>query len=164
MSLNVANLNLLISSHLSGNIPMRNLLRVGWMICVLALPHLGCSSKSDPRVTGTLIDNGQSVKVAENEAVEITFFAAKTDAAVNQAIGEFDAATGAFRVRGPEKEGIPPGEYKIAIACSPLDDDSKDRFAGKFTEENTPLRYTVTDHTIQEIVIDVGKKTVTKKQ
>jgi hypothetical protein len=142
---------------------MHKLWRFSVAISVFGLGLAGCLGRSLPRVTGTVQENGKAIQVKEDEECSIAFHAMNADANVNLASGDFDRSTGAFRVHSPEQEGIPPGEYKISITFYPQEDQSKDRFANAFSEENTPLRYTVTDIPVQEVVVDVGKKSVTKK-
>jgi uncharacterized protein CbrC (UPF0167 family) len=58
---------------------------------------------------------------------------------------------------------MPPGEYKIVVTCTTTDNKAIDRYKGAFSDEKTPLTYTVTNDSSQEIVIDLRKKSVTKK-
>jgi hypothetical protein len=123
---------------------------------------IGCG-ESGARVTGSLQEGGKPVVLKENEEISISFVSVDPEAKVNLATADYHADRGAFTVRGPERDSIPAGEYKIVIALTPYQENTPDRFGGAFAEEKTPLRYTVTNDSTQEIVIDVQEKSVKKK-
>jgi hypothetical protein len=123
----------------------------------------GCGGEKHVKITGILLDNGQPVKPKETEEITIQFLATKPDTKIQNALADFDVETSTFTLHSPESAGIPPGEYKIVMSCTTTDEHVRDRFKGIFTEEKTPLVYTVTNDSSQEIVIDVKTKKVTKK-
>ena len=74
---------------------------------------------------------------------------------------EFKRDDSSFNFVGPKLGLVPPGEYKIAVTVRPR--EGADRYAGAFGSENSPLVYKVTNEPKQELVIDLKKKTVTRK-
>jgi len=133
------------------------------VLCLVTLGSTGCGSNGNARVTGVVLDGGKPIQVKAEEELSITFHAAKPGAQVDLASVHFDPATSSFTVHGPTGEGLPPGDYKIAITCNPYQEEAKDRFSQAFSAEKTPLRYTVSSTSSQELVIDVAAKSVTKK-
>jgi hypothetical protein len=142
---------------------MRNVHIYYLLFCVLGLGLVGCSTQTNAQITGTVLNDGQPISVGENEELTLSFHAVDPDAKVNLAFANYDRASGVFTLFSPTQPGVPPGEYKISLSYHPYQQENKDRFAGDFSAEKTPLRYTVPDTASQEIVIDVAKKTVTKK-
>ncbi|MBI3821870.1 MAG: hypothetical protein HY289_04215 [Planctomycetes bacterium] len=123
----------------------------------------GCSGERHVHIAGTLLEGGQPLQPKENEEVTITFVAINPHAKVQIGNAEFEPSASSFTVHGPLNDGIPPGEYRIVVRCTPYQEDEPDRFAGAFSEEKTPLRYTVTHDRSQEIVVDLKARTVTNK-
>ena len=117
----------------------------------------GCHG-SEGRVAGVLLKKGQHISLTEEEQITITLLATDPKAEITQADADYDPADGTFKVHGPVRDGIPPGEYRIVLRWTASDEE--DRFQGVFSEENTPLSYTVVAGKAQEIVIDVDEKTV----
>jgi hypothetical protein len=74
---------------------------------------------------------------------------------------DFKAEDATFVFVGPSEGLVPEGNYKIAVIVRQR--DGSDRLNDQFTPENTPLTYTVNGDRKQEIVIDITKKTVTRK-
>jgi hypothetical protein len=56
----------------------------------------------------------------------------------------------------------PPGKYAVWISAE-MKGDAESRFAHLFTSGESPFIADVTDQQDQFFVIDIGKKTVTKK-
>lgn len=133
------------------------------LVCASLLLISGCSGDRHVQVTGTLLDGSQPVQPKDGEELTVTFVAVNQDAKMQVGTAEFESAGGSFTVHGSTRDGIPPGEYRIVVRCTPYTEDEPDRFAGAFSEDKTPLRYTVTDDRAQEIVIDIKGKTVTRK-
>lgn len=150
-----------------------------FLFLVLALPAFacfGCGSSSDSGeniiVKGKLTDNGKPFALdpsklslpkgasaappgAESSVVRIVFLPANGK---DQYPATFNAETGTFEVLGPNKQGIKPGSYKVAITAniSPVaKGDQGDYFGGKFSPSHTPIVREVKPG--QEIDIDLSK-------
>jgi hypothetical protein len=134
------------------------------LAAVLMLPALiGCGGKPTVQVRGSLQQNGQPYQLAQDEQVQITFSGDGADGV------PFSASTrvkqdSTFVLSGPANRGVPPGTYKITMSAQIYGPKNEgDRFLGTFSDETSPLTYTATSDAQQEIVVDVVKKTVTKK-
>jgi hypothetical protein len=122
---------------------------------------VGCGGTGSVQVRGTLQRDGKPYQFAKNEQVQITFSGSGPD---GKTAGVRVNDDGTFILTGPVNRGLPPGTYKITLSAEiygPKNDG--DRFRGAFSDEKSPLSYAVTADAVQEIVVDVGKKTVTKK-
>src|SRR5687768_10128812 len=89
----------------------------------------GCGEPG-ARVSGVLQEDGKPVTPKENEEIEMSLVSLQPDANVSSAIVDVDSSTGSFTVRGPERQTIPPGEYKVVVTLAPYQEAEKDRFKG----------------------------------
>jgi hypothetical protein len=123
----------------------------------------GCSGERGATITGRFEEDGQPLQLADKEHVYLSLIPVSKDDKSSRANpgADVNRDDGTFKFIGPGQGLVPAGEYKIAIAIRPR--EAPDRLAGQFTEANTPLRYTVTDEPNQELVIDLVKKTVSRK-
>jgi hypothetical protein len=128
--------------------------------CGLVLPLVGCSGGSGVAVEGKVLVNGQPYKVADAEQLQITFLGTGADGKGISASANYDASTSSLTVSGPTGKGIPPGSYKIAVSSSTYGPKQTDRLRGMFEADRTPLAYNVTTDPVQNIVIDLGRRTV----
>jgi hypothetical protein len=132
------------------------------LVVVLGLV-VGCGGKPSVQVRGTFQKDGKPYQFAKDEQVQITFSGVGPDG-IPFSAGVRVKDDGTFILTGPANRGVPPGTYKITLSAEiygPKNDG--DRFRGAFSDEKSPLSYAVTAESVQEIVVDVGKKTVTKK-
>jgi len=65
---------------------------------------------------------------------------------------EVNQDTGVIRPDGPQKKGMPPGKYRVALAL--MDEKKRDVFGGKFDTENSPYIFEVDEDT-EELVVDL---------
>lgn len=123
----------------------------------------GCSGEKGATLVGTLVEDGQPVQVAEKEIVLLSVTPTDSDEKSLKASpgAEFKRDDASFRFVGPGKGLVPPGSYKVSLTIRPR--EGTDRFGGIFSGDASPLTYTVTAESIQEIIIDVKKKTITRK-
>jgi hypothetical protein len=124
---------------------------------------VGCGGKPSVQVRGTLQKDGKSYQFAKDEQVQITISGVGPDG-IPFSVPARVKDDGSFVLTGPVNRGLAPGTCKITVSAEiygPKNDG--DRFGGAFSEEKSPLSYVVTADSVQEIVVDVGKKTVTKK-
>jgi hypothetical protein len=133
-------------------------------LSVVLLAHLaGCGDRSNVQVKGTLLKDGKPYQLAQDEQVQVTFAGEDFRGAAFSASARVQPDS-TFVMQGAANRGIPPGTYKIALSAEIYGPKNEgDRFNGAFAENKTPLSYTVTKDGVQEIVVDVGKKTVSKK-
>src|SRR3954447_1933704 len=117
----------------------------------LALLMTGCGS-SDPgaRITATLETAGKPYAVRGDEELFLSLVPKTDSADLRGGNAQYDHGRNVFLV----PEALAPGEYKIVLECT--DAKYQDRFKGAFSEEHTPLHYTVTTDKEQAIVIDLG--------
>ena len=123
---------------------------------------VGCAP-STVTVHGTLHKDGKPYQLVPDEQVQITFAGEGTNG-VPFSAGARVKDDSTFILSGPSNQGIPAGTYRIAIGAQIYGPKNEgDRFNGDFEQAATSLTYTVTADPLQEIVVDVAKKTVTKK-
>lgn len=123
----------------------------------LGLCLTGCG-KSDPVLQGRLIKDGQPVTLKEEEEISITFLPKDQGPAAG---ADFDKDSGTFKVAGPNRKGLPPGDYKVSVTKT-VYPEGKDLFAGEFSESKT-MPFTIGPEGIQKIVIDLSAKTVSRE-
>jgi hypothetical protein len=132
-------------------------------LAVLALS--GCGS--GVRLRGRVVADGQPVTVPDGTALTLTF----TEAADGEQAGHSYAALvdpdGAFTCEGPPGAGLPPGRYKVMVSSTATDPAvaaaALKRFPGVSDPKTTPLTYEVNGEREQQIVIDLGKRTVRRE-
>ena len=138
--------------------------RETWPLVVIVLSILvfGCGSKDTIRVTGQLVKDGKpyTAKLAgkEPETFGVDFVGTIKDRPYVFA-ATIDPS-GAFRVEGPERRGIPRGQYKIAVLHSGYMGAGGDRFGARYAVEKTPLVVDLTQNT--RLTVDVGAGTVSQ--
>jgi len=124
----------------------------------------GCGGSKGTQVSGTLMKNDKPYIPPENGAASIQFVPMATDGKMRPGTGQADPKTGAFTLQGAvPKEGLVPGKYKVVVLGVVSGQYGKDLFDNAFSPEKTPLTYEVTTDANQQIIIDLGKKTVTKQ-
>jgi len=140
-------------------------MRYAWCVGVaaIALFFVGCSGGGDTvRVSGQLVKEGKPY-TAKLEGKEPETFGVDFVGTVKDRHYVFPAtmnASGAFRVEGPDRRGIPRGQYKIAVVHSGYMGAGGDRFGARYAAEKTPLTVDLTENT--RLTIDVGAGTVSK--
>ena len=82
----------------------------------------GCGGGSTVWATGKLLKGGTQYVPPKDQLVTITFIAiesqdpsGKSAQAGEPYQAEYDQASGAFTVPGPDRQGIPPGKYRVAV-------------------------------------------------
>ncbi len=126
----------------------------------------GCSrgpSGTGIVVKGTLLQNGKPLQPApkEDDTVTIQFLPPDPKNNPGETVARYNHADGTFEIKGPVDAGVVPGDYRVSVSFSRYE-GGDDVFNDQFSQEKSTLKYTVTSDKEQEIVIDVGKRTVTK--
>ncbi|MCI0700236.1 MAG: hypothetical protein L0241_04035 [Planctomycetia bacterium] len=139
------------------------------LFCCVALVS-GCGkSSSAPEVSGVtvrgrLVSNGAALKLLPDEQIRVSFVDVNgTKDSQIAASSEYDPGTDTFEITGPSGKGIPPGEYRVEIVSEIYGGDGTNRFEELFDAEITPFLATVGAEEGQEFIIDIGKKTLTKR-
>jgi hypothetical protein len=145
--------------------------RLLWLagtLIVSAVAFAGCAKSTVP-VKGTVLMDDKPITLQKNETLQLYFM--WTNAEGRKCLASTTAkADATFDVPGPQNQGLPPGEYKVALVLhtvKPNEEDPtllerRDRLEGEFSQEKTPLKFSV-QQGIEAVTIDVGKKTVTVK-
>jgi len=136
----------------------------------------GCGGGNTVWITGKLLKGGSPYVPPTDQLVSITFVALQTqDASGKTAQGgdpylaEYDPASGTFTVPGPDRQGIPPGRYRVAVtqrlkreAFDALKKGTKkrvdretDTLADRFGVGTSPIIREV--KTSQEVMIDLDR-------
>jgi hypothetical protein len=153
--------------------------RIHLILAVLIAPLVassGCGRGDAVWVTGKLLKGGTQYVPPTDQNVSITFFALE-DASGKAVEGEpntaeYDRDSGTFTVPGPERRGISPGKYRVAVTqkltreaydakaktaktakTRPQRDD--DTLGGQFGLEKSPI--TVKVSRSEEVTIDLDK-------
>ncbi|MCI0464663.1 MAG: hypothetical protein L0Z62_47670 [Gemmataceae bacterium] len=139
------------------------LLRSKGLVLGLALLSLvavaGCSG-GGAEVKGTVLFNGQAVKLGAGEQLQINLVGVDGSKPV-LASASYDQSSGTFRVAGPTGRGLPEGKYRIAVSTSSYGPQQKgDRFRGAFGASNSPLVASINPGS-QNLTVDLGKRSVT---
>jgi hypothetical protein len=136
-----------------------------WSCIAAALVVVGCGL-GDPKgvkVTGQVLQNGKPIKVLPSEEIMVGF---SSEAPEGQHIIVAWATVlpddGTFTISGSAGKGIPAGKYRV-IASSQIYQKNEDRFEAVFDEKKPPLIAEVGPEEGQSFVIDVGKRTLTKR-
>lgn len=127
----------------------------------LLAPLAGCAQPV-VQVSGVVTRDGAPVTASSSDTIDLLFQWTSDGGANMSATCNFNPADGTFSVVGPGGQGVPPGEYRIALTGQkyPPTGTTRDLFGGEFAPAKSPLRYTVTTDPHQRIVIDLSKKTV----
>ncbi len=135
-----------------------------FLMTIVTLVGCGGASGSGIKVKGTLVQNGKPLQPApkEDDTVAIVLSPTDKDQKLEPVSALFNHADGTFEFKGRQNAGVPPGEYRVLLNYVPYQGESNDLFREQFNTDNSTLKYTVTNDKVQEIVIDVGKKTITK--
>jgi hypothetical protein len=136
----------------------------------------GCSGGNTVWITGKLLKGGTPYVPPQDQLVTITFVAlevqdqaGKTVQSADPYLAEYDQASGTFTVPGPERQGIPPGRYRVAVTQrlkrEALDalkqktrkrvDRETDMLADRFGVGTSPIIREV--KTSQEVTIDLDR-------
>jgi hypothetical protein len=125
------------------------------MAIVIAIAAVGCNSSKTIKVKGRMVKDGQPYIIGEKEGLRI-FFAPETapEGSYDTYSALYDRSDGTFRVTGKDGEGMPAGNYKIALELRLNRDDV---FRGAFSPGKSPLSCTI-DSSNKDIVIDLDQK------
>jgi hypothetical protein len=139
-----------------------------WLLslsCVAAALFVGgCSGGvRGAKVSGQVLQNGKPIKLLAQEEVSVGFSAEalpEGQKAVT-AWAPISPQDGSFTVAGPDGHGIPAGKYTVVVS-SRIYQQTKDRFESIF-EKKPPLTVDVTADPGQQIIVDIGTRTVTRR-
>ena len=126
------------------------------LLAAVALAAGGCGRRY-PKVQGRVLLGGRPLRAGPGESAQVIFLSTGTEHRSTPA--NCNGEDGTFTVAGVDGRGVPPGKYRVAVAC--YDADERDRFNGAFGPNKSPLYCEVTDAKEQHVVIDLDKKTVT---
>ncbi len=82
----------------------------------------GCSGDHTVWITGKLLKGGTPYVPPKDQLVSVTFVALEVQGPAGKTVksgepylAELDPTSGTFAVPGPERQGIPPGKYRVAV-------------------------------------------------
>jgi hypothetical protein len=113
-----------------------------------------------------LLDNGSPVQLLPNEEITVSFTRDGTaDPLAPRGASPIDPKDGSFAFCAPNNTAglLPPGRYRVGVASQVHRGDGRNRFAPTFDGDRTPLVADVGPGEEQTFLIDIGKKTVTKR-
>jgi hypothetical protein len=99
----------------------RSLLLLALLIGLLVISP-GCGGGHTVWVTGKLLKGGSKYEPPKDQLVTVTFVplevkdpSGKTVKGGDAYQADYDPASGTFTVPGPDRQGIPPGKYRVAV-------------------------------------------------
>jgi hypothetical protein len=133
--------------------------RVPLCLTYLGALALACSS-AGITVKGKVVKNGRPLELKSDTL--IIFFVTTHEGEALRSMALFKPADGTFLCDGPTGRGIPEGTYRIELHPASADfPPNIDRFFhGEFLGAKSPLKITLTRSNSQDVVVDVGTKTV----
>ncbi len=122
------------------------------LACGLCLLLAGCGT-GKLRTQGKLLKSGQPLIPQEGESVRVTFVPILPDGKppMDHYFAEFDPKDATFRAAGKDREGMPPGKYRVAVEFKR---NRQDIFQGRYDENRSPFVFEVGSST-SDLVIDV---------
>ena len=115
----------------------------------------GCGKKENLiRAKGRVVKDGADYIPDEEEDLQVCFVPIADDLSPprNWYAAEVDPATGTFYAAGGQKNGMPPGKYRVVVE---LKRNRKDLLGGKFNSLNSPFVFDV-DKDSEEMVVDIA--------
>ena len=121
---------------------------------LLAVLAAGCGSgmlKTKGRVT----KSGEPLVLKPGEDVCLYFYPLNADGTLGKTVfpAYFNAADSTFQVTGNDRNGMPPGKYRVAVEHTV---NKKDLLKGAYDMMKSPYVFDV-DSKTKEIVIDLDK-------
>jgi|GEM_PF-2293779 len=127
------------------------------LICISAISLSGCGrSERLIRAKGQIVKNGEDFIPEDDENLQVCFIPVADDLSPprNWYAAEVDPATGAFFAAGGQKNGMPPGRYRVMVE---LKKNRKDLLGGKLDSLNSPWIFEV-DESSPLMVVDLEQK------
>jgi hypothetical protein len=138
------------------------------LVAATGLLPTGCGGVKGVRVRGHVLWDGHPYRPSADEQMQVSFVSVGGGARISAA-SSVDPGDGSWELQGPPGGLIPPGNYRILVACIlygpdvPAGQQFKDKFQEAFSEKNSPLGCEITAEPEQVLDIDLGNKTVTRK-
>ncbi len=99
----------------------RSHLLLAFLIATMAASP-GCGGGNGVWITGKLLKGGTQYAPPKDQLVTITFVAVETQDPSGKKLqggdpyqADYDPESGTFSVPGPDRRGIPPGKYRVAV-------------------------------------------------
>lgn len=127
------------------------------LISVFAMCLSGCGkSERLIRAKGQIVKNGEDFIPEDDENLQVCFIPIAEDLSPprNWYAAEVDPLTGTFFASGGQKNGMPPGKYRVMVE---LKKNRKDLLGGKLDSLNSPWIFEV-DETTPLMVVDLEQK------
>jgi hypothetical protein len=121
-------------------------------LCVVATGCAGGKLKAKGRITM----KGQPLTLKEGETVNVVFVPILPDGKPprDYYYAEFNPADATFWSAGKDKQGMPPGKYRVAVA---LKRDKKDVLKGEYDEYRSKFVFDF-DSNSPEVTIDISEQ------
>jgi hypothetical protein len=121
----------------------------------ISLLALGCGSSSRIQAKGSILKGGQPYRTSEGEGLRIVFAPLDPPAGTqyDSFAAAYDPSDGSFQVLGKDREGLPPGKYRISLQ---LMSKKEDLWGGQLVGNKSPFTCEVTPAT-DHIVIDLDQ-------
>ena len=137
----------------------RNLLVVGAVLTLFALPGCGPEPESGPKLTGKVLINGQPCRPVSIYDFDIKLVSVE-EGPIKKSYMAAIEQDGTFTIHGSIGKGIPTGLYKVSVIGPVVDASGKPtrKYVPTFSDKATPLEVDIKpEH--RELIIDLEKKT-----
>jgi hypothetical protein len=126
-----------------------------WLCLLIAWLVTGCGRSPFVSAKGRIVKNGGPFRTQPGEGLRIFFVPLDPPqgSQYDSYAAEFAPKRGTFRVRGKDRQGLPPGKYRVTMQ---LMKKKEDMFAGRFMGKNSPFVCEVTDGG-DEVVINLDQ-------
>ena len=116
-----------------------------FLVLCWCLLQTGCGGKGEVPVTGQLTWGGEPYQPKKEEHVLVVFVElTEGGQAGSRSFPAAVTSDGAFQIDGPNRRGIPPGKYRVAVSSTnPADPDLKDRFKEAYSRDKSPFVFDV---------------------
>ena len=129
---------------------------VCWVLFAsIGLMAIGCGGDKKLRTQGRLLKGGQPLVLKPDQKVRITFVPILPDGKppADHYTALYDSEKGTFVAAGKDRNGMPPGKYRVAVE---LATKKKDDLKGMYDEDRSPFVFDI-DSSTKEIEIDLDK-------
>jgi hypothetical protein len=131
-------------------------------LCLLAVACGSGDRISGVPVKGRVVKNGQLLQLRSGDTL-VMYFVSTEEGRRVRSMAIYKPADGTFVCNGPTRHGVPLGRQRIELYPSQADYPPyvDYLFNGEFKNDKSPLEIILTEGNSQNLVVDVGAKTVT---
>ena len=125
------------------------------LLLAVGLLALGCGGPKKLQARGRILKNGEVYHPPGEDSFRVTLIPMPEDGSrpTNYYAALYDPKDGTFVASGPDRKGVPPGKYRVAVE---LLHDRNDVLRGAFGEEKSPFIREIHSSS-DDMTVDLGK-------